>query len=358
MDKSDYKTFIGIDIAKIKFDVAVLLENGKFKHKVFRNDSEGFMALQSWLNDFGNNMLVVMEATNIYHRKLADFLFNEGFSVVVSNPKCMPNFAKSANLRSKTDKVDAKLLAQFAHTYADKLRLYQPKPADEAKLQALVRQLEHLKKQRAAENVRIQMLDDCLCIEITESLIEHYDRIVNDTEQEIKKLVKNNASLQQNMKLLLSIPGIGETTAWMLLAHLGDGSRFQNGKKSATFFGLTPMLKQSGSSLRTVVGISKIGHSDVRKALYAPAMNESLRTLEKRGLCSVCCEIAGKWQSQKGGNRCLDAQNGNYCPSSAEVAKTFRPSPNWISKPPTLIFVLTSKKGVLSLILMVQGLAV
>ena len=51
MDKSDYKTFIGIDIAKIKFDVAVLLENGKFKHKVFRNDSEGFMALQIFITE-------------------------------------------------------------------------------------------------------------------------------------------------------------------------------------------------------------------------------------------------------------------------------------------------------------------
>ena len=273
MNKSHYKFFVGIDIAKMKFDVAVLLEDGKSQHNVFSNDSEGFIQLQSWLNSYGENMLVVMEATNIYHRKLADFLFKAGFSLVVINPKCMPNFAKSANMRSKNDKVDAKLLAQFARTYADSLRLYEPKPEAQAKLQALLRHLEHLKTSRTEEKTRLNMLDEQLCIQSTEELICNYDVLIKNTQKRIREVVQSDENLRSNMQLLLTIPGIGEESGWLLLAHLGDGSRFQNGKKAATFFGLTPMLKQSGSSLRMVVGISKIGHSDVRKMLYAPAMN-------------------------------------------------------------------------------------
>ncbi|MCT8740498.1 transposase, partial [Glaesserella parasuis] len=70
-----------------------------------------------------------------------------------------------------------------------------------------------------------------------------------------------------------TIPAIGFATAVQLIAHLGDGNRFKNAKAAATFAGLTPMIKSSRKSLNTVIGISKIGQSDIRKALFCPAMN-------------------------------------------------------------------------------------
>lgn len=214
-----------------------------------------------------------MEATNIYHEALADFLYDKGCKVSVINPKCTPNFAKSANLRTKNDKVDAKLLAKFAHQNADDLRLYQPRPAKERELLHKTRQLDHLKAVVAKEAVRIQMLQDADCIALSQTLMAETKKLIKQLEQSIKSLIKNDEQLTHNAKLLTSIPAIGETSAWLLLAHLGNGQRFKNGKAAATFFGLTPMLKQSGSSVDTVVGISKIGHTDVRKALYAPAMS-------------------------------------------------------------------------------------
>ncbi|MCP2041404.1 transposase [Neisseria sp. HSC-16F19] len=88
-------------------------------------------------------------------------------------------------------------------------------------------------------------------------------------------MIRQDEDLKRNAKLLASIPGIGDQSVWCLLGHLGNGQRFRNGKAAATFFGLTPMVKQSGSSVYTVVGISKIGHSDVRKTLYMPAVSFS-----------------------------------------------------------------------------------
>lgn len=265
--------FIGIDIAKAKFDVAVRINAKTFKHKVFDNHLQGFEAFYQWLTQFGEHFHLLMEATNIYHEALADFLYDKGFKVSVINPKCTPNFAKSANLRTKNDKVDAKLLAKFAHQNADDLRLYQPRPAKERELLHKTRQLDHLKAVVAKEAVRIQMLQDADCIALSQTLMAETKKLIKQLEQSIKSLIKNDEQLAHNAKLLTSIPAIGETSAWLLLAHLGNGQRFKNGKAAATFFGLTPMLKQSGSSVDTVVGISKIGHTDVRKALYAPAMS-------------------------------------------------------------------------------------
>lgn len=273
MDTPLYNNFVGIDIAKLKFDVAIRLANNKFKHKVFANTTTGFDELIQWLQSFGQDFFFIMEATNTYHEALADFLHGKDFKVVVINPKCMPNFAKSSNLRSKTDKVDAKLLAEFACKNVNDLRLYQPRPADERALLCKVRQLDHLKSVVAKETVRMSMMTDADCIAISKAVIDDVNKRIKELKSVIKSLVKNNAAMTHNMKLLTGIPAIGEQSAWLLLAHLGDGTRFANGKAAATFFGLTPMIKQSGTSVHTVVGISKIGHRDVRKALFAPAMN-------------------------------------------------------------------------------------
>lgn len=78
--------------------------------------------------------------------------------------------------------------------------------------------------------------------------------------------------MRRNAGLLATIPGIGEKSAAWLLAYLHDGRRFKNGKAAATYAGLTPMQMQSGESVNGRVRISKIGHSEIRKALYLPAM--------------------------------------------------------------------------------------
>lgn len=136
----------------------------------------------------------------------------------------------------------------------------------------MMRQLEHLKKQKAQETVRLGMLKDDDCIQSSQKLIDFLSTEIKELEKQIALLVRQDKVLNGNFKLLKSIPAIGDLTAYWLLAYLASCG-FKNGKEAATFFGLTPMLRQSGSSVYAVCGISKIGHSDIRKALYAPAMN-------------------------------------------------------------------------------------
>lgn len=273
MDTSFYTNFVGIDIAKAKFDVATRLQNGKFKHKVFANDKQGFDLFYQWVKQFDGKSYFLLEATNIYHFKLADFLYEKGVALSVINPQKTPHFAKIANLRSKTDKVDAKALADFAYCRHDRLRLYRPKPENERKLLNMMRQLEHLKTQKAQETVRLSMLMDADCIQLSLQVIDFLSIKIKEFEKEIDLFVQNDEQLKHRFKLLTSIPAVGKIMAYWFIAHLGDGSDFKNNKEAATFFGLTPMLRQSGSSVYAVCGISKIGHSDIRKALYSPAMN-------------------------------------------------------------------------------------
>ncbi|WCL70894.1 IS110 family transposase [Neisseria lisongii] len=265
--------FIGIDIAKLKFDVAVKKSAKVYQHHQFENHPKGFAALSEWLNSFSDKPLyIVMEATNVYHERLCEYLYTAGHSVVVINPKCAANFAKGLNLRSKTDKADAKLLARLAESYVHEFDLWQPKGNNEKALLRQLRHLEHLKAALTKEKVRLQMLLDEYAMVSSERLIAFLECEVKTVETHIHQLVKQDEQLKHNHRLLSSIPAIGKTTACWLLAILGDGTRFKNGRAAATYAGLTPMVRQSGTSVDKRVGISRIGQSDLRKILYMPAM--------------------------------------------------------------------------------------
>src|SRR3954452_8903253 len=87
---SQVKSRIGVDISKAKFDVALLLEGGKYRSKVFSNEVAGFKAFAEWMNSNvaagAANVHVCMEATGSYHEGLALFLHDAGVEVSVVNP--------------------------------------------------------------------------------------------------------------------------------------------------------------------------------------------------------------------------------------------------------------------------------
>ncbi len=104
----------GIDISKLKFDVTLLLEPGKEKHKTFNNTSEGFKELDAWLQGLGANKAhVCLEATGSYGEKVSLFLYQQGYKVSVVNPTRIKAYAKSEGLRTKTDKLDSAVIARF-----------------------------------------------------------------------------------------------------------------------------------------------------------------------------------------------------------------------------------------------------
>ena len=145
---------IGVDIAKQKFDVASL-SDGKYKHKTFTNDEQGFANFVSWLLTLfiNDKPLHRMEATGAYSIPLADFMVSEGYPVDVSHPAKIKAFANSELSRAETDKADAKLTARYAFTMHRRCGHH---PETIRVLQALVRGVEHLSEMIQMERNRLE----------------------------------------------------------------------------------------------------------------------------------------------------------------------------------------------------------
>lgn len=263
---------IGIDIAKSKFDVCLIKENGKAKHKVFANTENGFEQLARWLGSHQiDNLHACLEATGSYGEALAMFLFDAGYKVSVVNPAAIKAFAASRLTRTKTDKVDAELIARFC--LAQQPEAWTPPEPQVRELQALVRRLESLIEMRVAEENR---LASGVPVEaVRHSLEAHVCYLVEEirqTELMIRQHIFNHPDLKQKSELLDSIPGIGQTTAALLLAEIPNINQYKGARQVAAYAGLVPRERRSGSSARGRTCLSKIGNARLRKALYFPAI--------------------------------------------------------------------------------------
>jgi transposase len=133
---------LGIDVAKAKFDAAVL-RDGKLAQRTFSMHPEGFAALDRWIREQGAEQVhACLEATGEYGAALALFLYESGHLVSIVNPVRIAAYAKSRLTRTKTDKSDAALIAHFcAREWPP---IWTPPPEEVQELQALVRRVEML----------------------------------------------------------------------------------------------------------------------------------------------------------------------------------------------------------------------
>lgn len=268
---------LGIDVAKAKLDCALRLTNGKFRHKIVDNTPAGFKALEDWLAKEGATALqVCMEATGIYWETVAEHLATRPETTVsVVNPGQIKAFGASRMVRTKTDKVDAKLIAQFCAERTPE-PWQAPTPAERT-LRALVLRLDALQAMRTQESNRFEVARESVAEGIAKHLTWLDDEIAR-LSKAIRDHIDNDPTLKSKHRLLDSIPGIGERTTAVLLAFLAEPTRFENARQVAAFAGLDPRQHESGSSVRGKPRLSKVGHSFLRKALYMPAMVALYRT--------------------------------------------------------------------------------
>lgn len=299
------ESVLGIDIAKLKFNVCLINQSGKLKHKVFANTATGFEQLEEWLLRQGvQRVHACLEATGSYGEALALFLHQAGHSVSVVNPAAIKAFAGSCLSRTKTDRVDAELIARFC--LAQEPLAWMPPPTEVRELQALVRRLESLIEMRVAEENR---LSSGLVVEVVrasvEELLTHLNAQIKRTEKLIREHLDQHPTLKRQSELLDSIPGIAATTAALLLSEITDINKYRSARQVAAYAGLVPRERQSGTSVRGRTRLSKIGNARLRRALYFPAIT-ALRCspffqswakgLQERGKCkmSVICAVMRK----------------------------------------------------------------
>jgi len=268
---------LGIDVAKAKLDCALRLTSGKFRHKVVDNTPAGFKALDTWLAKEGAAVLqVCMEATGIYWEAVAEHLADRPETTVsVINPAQIKAFGASRMVRTKTDKVDAKLIAQFCSERTPE-PWQAPTPAEKT-LRALVLRLDALQAMRIQESNRLEVARDS----VAEGIVQHLkwlDDEIARISKAIRDHIDNDPTLRDKHRLLDSIPGLGERTTAVLLAFIAEPARFENARQAVAFAGLDPRQHESGSSVRGKPRLSKVGHSFLRKTLYMPAMVALYRT--------------------------------------------------------------------------------
>jgi len=264
------RTIVGIDIAKKKFDVA-LLRGEKTISGAFKNSPEGFAMFQRWLERHGvDHVHACMEATGTYGEDLAAYLHSAGHMVSVVNPAKIKGFAQSELSRTKTDKADAALIARFCR--AMRPEAWQPPAPEVKKLQALVRRLDELQGMLNQERNRLDTADDVVKPSIAE-VIKVLEERIKQVRCLIREHIDRDPDLRNKRDLLESIPGIGPATSAMVLAEFGDVTRFQDARHMASFCGLTPRHRQSGTSVRGKSMLSKTGSARIRKALFMPALS-------------------------------------------------------------------------------------
>jgi len=262
---------VGIDVSKAKLDVACLFANGKCKGKVVDNTVRGFAELHSWLAKQGASQAsVCMEATGVYWEAVAEFLADHGYAVSVVNPAQIKAFAAVMAVRSKTDAVDARLIAEFC-ARQQPAPWQAPSPAIR-QLRALVRRRDALIDLRVQESNRLQVTSQPQVVQSIEAVIGHLNQQIKLIEQQINQHVDGDPTLKGQSQLLDTIPSVGRTTKFVILSYYGGQLRFGNARQAVAFAGLDTRHYESGSSVRGKPRMSKQGPSRLRAALYMPAV--------------------------------------------------------------------------------------
>jgi transposase len=231
-----------------------------------------------------------MEATGAYWESLALHFHGLEYRVSVINPARIKAFAQSELLRTKTDAVDAALIARFCKSQSPEPWI--PPPPEIRVLQALMRHYEHLKTTRVQQSVYAQSSEASSVVKDSiQEVIATLDEQIAQIERQIRRHFDDHPDLRRKRDLLTSIPGIGETTAGSILSEIPHIDRFESAKAVAAYAGLSPRDRRSGTSIHGRPRLCKTGNSRVRKALYMPAIvalrfNPVLRLFAERLLAA------------------------------------------------------------------------
>jgi transposase len=265
MDK--YSEIYGVDVSKDFFDVY----SERYGHERFKNDENGF---HGFLESLTVRDLVVMEATGYYHSQLADFLLGLEVPTSVVNPLSVKRFIQMRLGKVKTDRSDAFQIREYAQV--NEVPLYKGRTPRQAERLQLSRYLDVLVKQRTVLKNKLhgehvlgfpaKMVSDCI-----EEDLEHLRSRIERVRQRLDLLVREDYAEQ--LTVLKSIPGIGERTAIYLLLMTEGFTKFENAGQLVSYAGISPTIRESGSSVKGKSRISKMGNKKLRNLLFMCSFN-------------------------------------------------------------------------------------
>uniref|UniRef100_UPI00389929CD IS110 family transposase n=1 Tax=Cellulophaga algicola TaxID=59600 RepID=UPI00389929CD len=236
-----------------------------------QNDESGF---KKFLKELSNDCLVAMEATGYYHYRLAQFLYKNGVVVSVINPLSIKRFIQMKLAKVKTDKSDSKSI--FDYALINEVPIYNALTEVQSECLQLFRLMDIYIKHRTATKNKMHGEE---VLGIPSKLVyrslrrnkKHLDKEIKGIELQLLSLVKEDQ--QEQLTLLTSVPGIGQKTALFLIVVTDGFSKFETASQLCSYVGITPTIRESGSSVRGRARISKVGNRKLRNLLFLCSFN-------------------------------------------------------------------------------------
>ncbi len=282
------KYTVGIDVSSEHFAVTIMDSSYAViaSYDDFLNTHDGFTEFSDWLfkQDVSpDNAVVCMEATGVYGEELCYFLASKDFPVAVEQSLKIKRSQKESG--HKTDAIDSRNIAEYAHRYFDKLTFWQPNAKIVEHIKTLLTTREQLVKQCTAHKNALHALSrkhfrTPLAENTLTELIDDLKNRISIIDKEIKKLIDQDSSLKTMMALLVTIPGVGYILALNMLRITNGFTKQVTAKKLAAYAGICPYQCQSGTSLKKKPRSQGYGPSSFRKLLFLASL--SIRTHNKQ----------------------------------------------------------------------------
>jgi transposase len=255
---------VGIDVSKARLDGFVSREQQTFS---FTNDEAEIAAARQALVDCRPSLIVV-ETTGGLERALVATLLAAGLPVAVVNPRQVRDFAKARGRFAKTDALDARTLAAFGVAIKPSVR-----PLPDAEAQALADRLtrrRQLVETLTMEKTRLAQATDKLVSQSLHAHIRFLQKQLDHHEQALRRAIEASPAWLAKRTLLTEVSGVGETTAYTLIAGLPELGQLDR-KTIAAWVGLAPFNRDSTTlhGRRTVWG----GRAQVRSTLYMATLS-------------------------------------------------------------------------------------
>ena len=286
---NDTVTLTAVDVSKESLEI-------KMVHRSFNvpNTKKGIAQLIRKMSP-AENPFVVCEATGGYERLLMHTMQDADIPICRANPARIRAFARSEGVRAKTDPIDARMILKFAQE--KELRPAVPLEPERKRLAAYLDRRSHLKDEAVREKNRIQNSPEEIHAAINR-MLHVLGKEIDLIEEMIRETISSHALISAQVECLKKIKGVGEVTAWVVIAFLGEIDKLTRNQLVA-LAGVAPFNRDSGifKGKRKIIG----GRAKVRTTLYMatqtasmhnPVIKEYVEGLRARGKPYKCAMVA------------------------------------------------------------------
>lgn len=284
----NFKEIVGIDVSKKTLDVHL---HKKGLHRQFLNNTKDINKLIKWVLSKAQipeeNILFVFEHTGMYSDLLAAILSESeiNFSIVSG----LEIKRSMGIVRGKTDQKDAAMIARYGYRLREEIKLTQMPAQELLSLKRLLKLRDRLVKQSAGfkasygeQKERLKLKDNKTLLNTQKQMIGLLSKKISKVEKAIQGIIESNREINDLYDLVTSVTGIGKVTTWYLLAFTTGFTKFDTWRQFASYSGIAPFQKSSGTSIRGKTKVSSLANKKIKSLLDLCAKNAIQHSPEMR----------------------------------------------------------------------------